>query len=229
MNQEPNFNEKEQNEQAPANEQSSENVQSPATEPSEPLAKKAASSIFEIVEMFAWAVFIVLIVFTFFLRLCRVDGGSMENTLYDRQNLLLYSFNYTPEQDDIIVFHLTNPEDNLEKTMVKRVIATGGQTVEINFKTAKITVDGVEYADSHAVLKDRFTDKIINRYTLTAEHHYDPVTQTFSATVPEGHVFVMGDNRNNSKDSRDNDIGFVDTRCVLGKAVLRLAPFTVFS
>ena len=228
MNQEPNFNEKEQNEQAPVNEQSSDNVQSPATEPSEPLAKKAASSIFEIVEMFAWAVFIVLIVFTFFLRLCRVDGGSMENTLYDRQNLLLYSFNYTPEQDDIIVFHLTNPEDNLEKTMVKRVIATGGQTVEINFKTATITVDGEEYADSHAVLKDRFTDKVINRYTLTAEHHYDPATQTFSATVPEGHVFVMGDNRNNSKDGRDADVGFIDELCILGKAICRISPFTLY-
>ena len=234
MNQEPNFNEKEQDEQAPVdelsavNEQSSENEQPPASEPAEPLAKRAASSVFEIVEMFAWAVFIVLIVFTFFLRLCRVDGGSMENTLYDKQNLLLYSFNYTPEQDDIIVFHLTNPEDNLEKTMVKRVIATGGQTVEINFKTATITVDGVEYADSHAVLKDRFTDKVINRYTLTAEHHYDPTTQTFSATVPEGHVFVMGDNRNNSKDGRDADVGFIDERCILGKAICRIAPFTFY-
>lgn len=228
MNQEPNFYEEDPNGQAPVNEQSSENEPPPASEPSEPLAKKAASSIFEIVEMFAWAVFVVLIVFTFFLRLCRVDGGSMENTLYDRQNLLLYSFNYTPEQDDIIVFHLTNPEDNLEKTMVKRVIATGGQTVEINFKTATVTVDGVEYADTHAVLKDRFTDKVINRYTLTAEHHYDPATQTFSATVPEGHVFVMGDNRNNSKDGRDADVGFIDERCILGKAICRIAPFTLY-
>ena len=228
MNQEPNFYEEAPNGQAPVNEQSAVNEQSPATEPSEPLAKKAASSIFEIVEMFAWAVFFVLIIFTFFLRLCRVDGGSMENTLYDKQNLLLYSFNYTPEQDDIIVFHLTNPEDNLEKTLVKRVIATGGQTVEIHFKTAKITVNGVEYADSHAVLKDRFTDEIINKYTLTAEHHYDPSTQIFTATVPEGHVFVLGDNRNNSKDGRNADIGFIDERCILGKAICRIAPFTLY-
>ena len=216
MNQEPTFNEEEQNELPPEN------------EPAVPLAKKAASSIFEIVEMFAWSVFVVLIVFTFFFRLCRVDGGSMENTLYDKQNLLLYSFNYTPQQDDIVVFHLTNPEDNLEKTMVKRVIATGGQTVEINFKTAKITVDGVEYADSHAVLKDRFTDEIINKYTLTAEHNYNAATQTFSATVPEGHVFVMGDNRNNSRDGRDADVGFIDERCILGKAICRIVPFTLY-
>lgn len=193
-----------------------------------PIAKKIASSVFDIVETFAWSVFVVLILFTFALRLCRVDGRSMENTLYDGQNLLLYSLNYTPEQDDIVVFHLTDEENNMTKTMVKRVIATGGQTVELNFNTGKILVDGVEYADSHAVLKDRVTDKITGVYSLYAEHSYDPATRTFKATVPDGCVFVMGDNRNNSKDGRDSDVGFIDERCILGKAVVRIAPFTLY-
>lgn len=187
-----------------------------------------AASLFDIVEMFAWSVFAVLIIFSFAFRLCRVDGRSMENTLYNGQNLLLYSFAYTPEQDDIVVFHLTDPEVDMEKTLVKRVIATSGQTVEINFNTAQILVDGKEYKDSHAILKN-LSDRVINVYTLTAEHHYDPMTGIFSATVPEGHVFVMGDNRNNSKDSRDTDVGFVDERCILGKAVLRISPFSIFS
>ena len=205
-----------------------EETASPAPEKSPITTKKIAASVFDVVETFAWSVFVVLILFTFALRLCRVEGRSMENTLYDGQNLLLYSLNYTPEQDDIVVFHLTDEEHNMTKTMVKRVIATGGQTVELNFNTGKILVDGVEYADSHAVLKDRTTDRITGVYTLTAEHSYDHSTRTFKATVPEGCVFVMGDNRNNSKDGRDTDVGFIDERCILGKAILRLSPFTLY-
>ncbi|MBO5294323.1 MAG: signal peptidase I [Clostridia bacterium] len=213
------------------NEENQEIIETEAVSPavsSEKISKKITEGLFDVLEMFAWSVFAVLILFTFALRLCRVDGRSMENTLYNGQNLLLASFAYTPEQDDIIVFHLTDETHNMEKTMVKRVIATGGQAVEINFNNGVIKVDGKEYADANAVLKDRNTDVITGIYNLTAEHHYDPVSRTFSATVPKDCVFVMGDNRNNSKDSRDTDVGFVDQRCILGKAVLRLSPFTIF-
>ncbi len=199
-----------------------------SVQPESPKKPSFISLVFDVVEMFAWSAFAVLIIFSFAFRLCRVDGGSMENTLYDGQNLILYSLGYTPEQNDIIVFHLTKPEVGLEKTLVKRVIATEGQKVEIDFKTATVTIDGKPYEDAHATLKD-YTDRDIGAYLLTAEHHYDASTRVFSATVPEGHVFVMGDNRNNSKDSRDSDIAFVDTRCILGKAVLRVSPFTLYS
>ena len=193
-------------------------------------AKKASNGIFDFLEMLAWSLLAVFLLFTFVLRLCRVEGHSMENTLRDGENILIYSLFYTPKQDDIIVFHLTQPEDGLEKTVVKRVIATEGQYVEIHTQTNEIFVDGVKYEDSHAVLKDRISDFPVGKYdTNLFEHHYSHMSGVFSATVPEGHVFVLGDNRNNSKDSRDIDMGFIDERCILGKAILRLSPFTVFS
>ena len=184
------------------------------------------SGLFDVLEMFAWAMFVVLILFTFFFRICYTDGASMENTLHDRDLLLLYSLGYEPEQGDIVVFQLT--EHTGAETLVKRIIATGGQELVIDFKKCEIYVDGVLYDDPHATLKDRITDRDLGFYTLTADHHYDKTTQTLTATVPKGHVFVMGDNRNNSKDSRMSEIGFVDERCILGKAVYRLKPFTKF-
>ena len=184
---------------------------------------------FDALEMFAWSLAILLLLFTFVLRLCRVEGASMENTLYDGENLLLYSLFYEPEQDDIIVFHLTDEEPNLEKMLVKRVIATGGQTVEIDFKNNTIFVDGVLYEDEHAVLKNN-ADAIIDQYLyFRPDWKYSSITDTMMVTVPEGHLFVLGDNRNFSRDSRDSSIMFVDERCVLGKVIVRIAPFTVFS
>lgn len=188
----------------------------------------AVSFLFDILEMFAWSLFVVFILFTFCIRLCRVDGSSMENTLFEGENLLVYSLNYSPAQDDIIVFHLTKPEVGLEKTLVKRVIATGGQSVTMNYATGEIHVDGTLYEDSHAILKNYFGE-ITGVYDRNFPgHHYDHETKTMSFTVPEHSLFVLGDNRNDSKDSRSSDIMFVDEDCVLGKVFLRIAPFAIF-
>ena len=198
----------------------------PDTPQNEQEQKGSQSFLFDVLEMLAWAVFVMMIVFSFSFRLCRVEGRSMENTLAGDQMLLVRSIAYTPKQDDIIVFHVTSPEYDMEKTVVKRVIATGGQEIVINFKTAEIYVDGTPYADSHGVLKD-LNNNVIDRYTLIPYYseYYNFETGIFRATVPEGSLFVMGDNRNNSKDSRNESIGFVDERCVLGKVVFSLTPF----
>ena len=107
----------------------------------------------------------------------------------------------------------------MEKTLVKRVIATGGQTLTIDYDNREIYVDGVLYADSHRVLKS-FSDEIIDQYYTAGTYQY---------VIPEGKLFVLGDNRNNSNDSRNPAIGFIDEQCVLGKVIMRLQPFTVFS
>ena len=193
------------------------------------LLDRVAQNVFDYVEMVAWAVLAVLLIFMFGIRLCRVDGQSMENTLHDAENLLLYSAAYTPKQDDVVVFHLTRGLESQQKTYVKRVIAVGGQTVEIDTKTNVIKVDGVVYEDSHSVLKNLSDEEIGRYYTALFGYGFNHVTGVFTTTVPENHVFVLGDNRNNSKDSRNPDIGFVDARCILGKVIFRLAPLTVFS
>lgn len=200
-----------------------------SNEPNPSPLHRTASGIFEYLELFAWSIFAVLIIFTFAFRLCTVDGESMENTLHNEEKLLLFSLGYTPKQDDIVVFQIDDHATGEKKTLVKRVIATEGQEIVIDTKNCVITVNGEVYDDSHSILKDLSDTEIGFYYTSLFGHSFDSKTGIFHATVPENSVFLMGDNRNNSKDSRNPTVGFVDERQVLGKVFLRISPFTVFS
>lgn len=188
-------------------------------------------SILEYVELFVLCLSAILLLFSSGLRLCVVSGASMMPTLKDGQLVVTSNVFYQPKTGDVVVFHSTSDTvDRFNEPMIKRVIATQGQTVVIDFANKSVTVDG-------QTLDEDYIQLIYNgEYSLFAEHHmqylpssdgaaYRPV---FSATVPEGTMFVMGDNRNDSSDSRTSAIGFVDTRRILGKVVLRLTPLEAF-
>ena len=155
----------------------------------------------------AIAIGIMFVVFMFIFRLAIVEGSSMYNTLVDGDYVLLLNSAITgePEPGDIIVASKSTYDDG--KAIIKRVIATEGQKVDINFTTGVVTVDGVALDEPyiHSVTDD-----------FEGVH--------FPLVVDEGCVFVLGDNRGVSKDSRHPDIGLIDCREIVGKAIFLLFP-----
>jgi signal peptidase I len=193
--------------------------------------------LFDYLEIFVLSITMVLVLFTFCARLCRVDGESMKNTFSDGQPLIITNLFYTPDNGDVIVFHQT---EMYQKPLVKRVIATGGQKVALNFEQKSIVItdangNQVDFSDEFATYynsdKSDFGDQYPWRDThslsSTLNAVYDQTTGTYTFVVPDGKLFVMGDNRNFSADSRS--IGFIDERTVLGKAFIRLKPFTIYT
>jgi signal peptidase I len=196
---------------------------------------KTISFVYDLTELFAISFAIVMIILCFFLRQSDVSGSSMEKTIQNGDKLLVSNIAYTPEQGDVVIVHSLH---NLSTPLVKRVIAVGGDTVSINFSRWMIEVNGEIYEQR----KDENGNdaKIGGDYVKYEEGYpmgasaaliqigfkYNPETDTYTATVPEGHLFILGDNRRDSKDSRDPSVGFVDERLVVGKSSFRLAPFS---
>ncbi len=174
-------------------------------------------AVFDYVEIFAICICVVFLIFSFVARICTVNGNSMNNTLKNKEVLIVSPFFYEPKQGDIVVFHQTG---ELNEPVVKRIIALGGQTVRIDFNKGEVYVDGVLLTEDYAYLD---TGSYERRYW--AQYDMDYSTYTFETVVPEGELFVMGDNRNHSLDSRSTAIGTVDERRVLGRVILRLSPF----
>ncbi len=180
---------------------------------------RLARYIYDFVEMLIFALVITMVTFMFLGRLTVVDGPSMMNTLIDGEVLAVTNLNYTPHTGDIVVFQ--SPESHVGGPVVKRVIATEGQTVDINFEQWLVYVDGEPlYTDSNGT---PMIEPYVNHEYWNSMYKYDV---DFPFVVPEGEIFVMGDNRNHSNDSRGSDIGTVDTRYVFGKVIFRLRPLS---
>ncbi len=167
------------------------------------------SFIFEWANAFMVALIVVVLLLTFVFRQVTVSGHSMEDTLSDKDRLIISSFMYKPQYGDIVVI---SHGENYDDPIIKRVIATEGQSLSINYDTGEVSVDGV-------ILDEEY----IKGMTIRLRNPLD-----IPEKIPEGYIFVMGDNREGSLDSRSNEIGLIPVENIIGKAEIRIYPFSSF-
>lgn len=172
----------------------------------EELSKTAWTTVYRLVNLILVVFLIFSLIWALFFRVVNVNGSSMSPALNDGDKILVSCFNYKPRKGDMVVFYVPS-SDSL---FVKRVIATENDTVDINYDMKTVKINGETINEPYAV--------------VTESPRKNEIAYPF--TTPEGHVFVMGDNRNESLDSRSVMVGGVDENRILGKAVFKLFPFS---
>ncbi len=178
----------------------------------------AFKEIFEWLDAIVISVIAVILLFTFVFRTVGIKGESMENTLFENDHVVISNLFYTPKQGDIVVIsrnyaNLNGDTNEDDSPIIKRVIAVAGQDVTIDPKTGHVMVDNMLISENY-----------IKPGAITTWG--DGSTEAKTITVEEGKIFVMGDNREASLDSRYSQIGQVDIRYVLGRAIFRIYPLS---
>ena len=189
--------------------QNNHNVPSEQQEKTEK-KKNSLREAVEYAESLAVVFVVMLLIFTFIARPATVDGESMMPTLQNGERLVISNLFYEPTAGDIVV--LCGEADREEgKNLIKRIIATEGQTIDIDFEAGEVYVDG-QKLDEPYILEPTYLDE----------------GTEFPLTVPEGEIFVMGDNRNGSRDSRSLTVGTVKEEYIVGRVLFRFFPFDRF-
>ena len=185
-----------------------EQVNPAGSEANKTSERSVRRDLYDWIQCVVMAVIICVLLFSFFVRLVDVVGESMMPTLEPGDKIIVSNLFYEPKQGDIVVFR---KDEYRDEPLVKRIIAVEGQTIDIDFNRGIVYVDGEPidepYIAEPTVEEEDFTGRV---------------------TVPEGCIFVMGDNRNHSTDSRTSTIGFVDERCIMGKVYFTLYPLKNF-
>lgn len=174
------------------------------------MKEKTAFAFYDFASVLMTAVIAVCLIFTVGFKISTVNGDSMNNTLYDGDKLLISARDTSVDYGDIVIISQPNAYNEV---LVKRVIATGGQTIDINLLKGTVTVDG-------KVLDEPY---IRERMMVSGDAY------TYPLTIPEGYVFVMGDNRNESGDSRFAAVGLIDERYIVGEAFYRIGDSSLLN
>ena len=178
----------------------------------DPLPLNIKNEILDWIEALVFAVFVVVLLFTFFLRVIEVKGNSMCDTLDGKDRLIISHFRYTPKKNDVVIAN----SRVLNEVIIKRIIGTGGDRVVVDYRSNTVTVNGEK-------IDENYKREIMFEKPDKFDSQYKTSEGVYEYTVPENCVFLMGDNRNHSTDSRE--IGFVQNDDILGKALYRIYPF----